>query len=86
MVGHFRPQLLLLDVVEDLEWLNDGAEFTWVSERDGWRHVYVVSRSGGDVRLITPGDFDVVSVADIDEVGGWLYYIASPDDPKTRYL
>ncbi len=75
-----------LDVVEDLEWLNGGANFTWVSERDGWRHVYVVSRGGDDLRLITPGDFDVVSIADIDEAGGWLYYIASPDDPKTRYL
>ncbi len=75
-----------LDVVEDLEWMNDGADFTWVSERDGWRHVYVVSRSGEDVQLITPGDFDVVSIAEIDEAGGWLYYIASPDDPKTRYL
>ncbi len=75
-----------LDVVEDLEWLNDGANFTWVSERDGWRHVYVVSRAGGESRLITPGEFDVVSIADIDEDGGWLYYVASPEDPKTRYL
>ena len=75
-----------LDVVEDFEWLYGGASFTWVSERDGWRHVYVISRSGSDIKLITPGEFDVVSVASIDEEGGWLYYIASPDDPKTRYL
>jgi len=75
-----------LDVVEDLHWLDGGASFTWVSERDGWRHVYVVSRSGDSARLITPGDFDVVSVESVDEAGGWLYYIASPDDPLRRYL
>ena len=27
-----------------------------------------------------------MSVENIDEAGGWLYYIASPDDPKARYL
>ena len=75
-----------LDVVEDLRWLDGGNSFTWVSERDGWRHVYVSSRSGSDIRIVTPGEFDVVSVENIDEAGGWLYYIASPDDPKTRYL
>ncbi len=75
-----------LDVVEDLEWLDDGKRFTWVSERDGWRHVYIISRDGQDMQLITPGDYDIVSVQHIDEDGGWLYYIASPDDPKQRYL
>ncbi|MGD8868012.1 MAG: S9 family peptidase [Gemmatimonadales bacterium] len=75
-----------LDVVDDLKWLDDGGKFTWVSERDGWRHAYVVSRSGIDMHLVTKGDFDAISVEAIDEAGGWIYYIASPDDPKARYL
>jgi dipeptidyl-peptidase-4 len=75
-----------LDVVEDLNWLGDGGRFTWVSERDGWRHVYIVSRNGGRSRLVTPGEFDVVSIQHIDEDGGWLYYIASPENPTQRYL
>jgi len=45
-----------------------------------------VSRDGQDVRLITPGAFDVASVEQIDTAGGWLYYIASPDNPTQRYL
>jgi dipeptidyl-peptidase-4 len=75
-----------LEVVEDLEWLDGGRQFTWVSERDGWRHLYVASRSGGDLRLVTRGDFDVVNVLHIDEQGGWVYYIASPENPTQRYL
>jgi dipeptidyl-peptidase-4 len=75
-----------LEVVEDLEWLDDGRRFTWVSERDGWRHLYVASRSGGDLRLATPGEFDVVNILHIDEEGGWVYYIASPENPTQRYL
>ncbi|HXI21515.1 MAG TPA: DPP IV N-terminal domain-containing protein, partial [Gemmatimonadales bacterium] len=89
--GRSRPVLTerdsaWVDVVDDLEWLDRGARFTWVSERDGWRHVYSVSRDGRDVRLLTPGAFDVDHVARIDVPGGWLYYVASPDNPTQRYL
>ena len=75
-----------VDVVDDLTWLKGGAEFLWVTERDGWRHVYRVSRAGDRTELVTPGGFDVVSIAGVDEPGGWLYYIASPDNPTQRYL
>ncbi len=75
-----------LDVVDDLRWLGGGKEFTWVSERDGWRHVYRVGRDGKVVRLVTPGAFDVTDLAAVDEPGGWLYFIASPDNATQRYL
>jgi dipeptidyl-peptidase-4 len=75
-----------VDVVDDLVWLQGGKEFTWVSERDGWKHVYVVSRDGKSVRLVTRGAFDVLEVKGIDDKGGWLYYVASPDNPTQKYL
>ena len=75
-----------VDVSDDLKWLDDGSSFTWVSERDGWRHLYLVSRSGQTPTLLTPGQFDVISVQSIDEKRGWVYYIASPDNPTQRYL
>ena len=75
-----------LNVVDDLKWLDKGKYFTWVSERDGWRHVYRISRNGDKVRLITPEDFDAIRIQTIDEKSGWVYYIASPDNPTQRYL
>jgi dipeptidyl-peptidase 4 len=75
-----------VDVVDDLVWLKGGRSFTWVSERDGWNHVYLVSRDGRSITLLTPGAFDVLNVQGVDEKGGWLYYIASPDNPAQRYL
>ncbi|HEX6669860.1 MAG TPA: DPP IV N-terminal domain-containing protein, partial [Gemmatimonadales bacterium] len=68
-----------VDLVDDLVWLDGGRSFTWVSDRDGWNHVYVVSRDGRKVRLVTKGDFDVLEVEGIDPKGGWLYYVASPE-------
>ena len=75
-----------LDVTDDPKWLGGGRSFTWLSERDGWRHLYLAQRTGRKVTCLTPGQFDVISVQGIDEEGGWAYYIASPDNPTQRYL
>jgi dipeptidyl-peptidase-4 len=75
-----------LDVNEDVKWFDDGNYFTWLSERDGWRHLYRISRDGKDVKLITPGEFDIIGIESIDTANGWVYYIASPGDNTSRYL
>ncbi len=76
-----------VDVPEDApEWLEDGSAFIWPSERDGWRHLYLVSRSGKKVTLLTPGAFDAISIAGMDRDEGWVYYIASPENPTQRHL
>lgn len=75
-----------VEVVDDLHWMEGGGSFTWVSERDGWNHAYLISRSGRDVTCLTPGEYDVVSIQLIDETGGWLYFIASPENPTQRFL
>ncbi|MFC1561952.1 S9 family peptidase [candidate division KSB1 bacterium] len=75
-----------VNVGDDLNWLGGGQSFTWVSEQDGWRHVYRVSRNGRNTELVTEGNFDVVSIEHVDEENGWLYYIASPENPTQRYL
>ncbi len=70
----------------ELRWLAEGKLLLWNSERDGWRHIYTVSRDGSATTLLTPGNFDVIAVSGVDEAGGWVYYIASPDQPTQRYL
>jgi len=75
-----------VDVVDDWQWLQGGTRFLWVSERDGWRHVWSISRDGKDLRLVTPGDYDIAEVLSVDTTGGWLYFSASPDNPTQRYL
>lgn len=75
-----------LDVHDNIQWLDDDQYFTWTSEQDGWMHLYKVSRDGKEMDLITKGDFDVVSINCIDPKGGYVYYIASPDNYSQRYL
>ena len=75
-----------LNIHDNIMWLEDEQFFTWTSEKDGWRHLYKVSRDGKDFTTITKGDFDVVRINCIDPQGGYVYYIASPDNFTQRYL
>ncbi len=75
-----------LDLHDNIVWLDQTKSFTWTSEKDGWLHLYKVSRDGKDMKLITKGNFDVVNINCIDPLGGFVYYIASPDNYTQRYL
>ncbi|WP_435531831.1 DPP IV N-terminal domain-containing protein [Spirosoma liriopis] len=68
------------------EWLNGGKAFVWVSEKDGWRHIYRVSADGKQEVLLTPGSYDIASINHIDEATNQIYFIASPQNTNQRYL
>ena len=75
-----------LNIHDNIVWLDGNKWFTWTSEKDGWRHLYRVSRDGKKETLITKGDFDVIDVLQIDPKGGYVYYMASPDSAVEQYL
>jgi dipeptidyl-peptidase-4 len=76
-----------VDVHDDvLTWVEKGAAFTWISERDGWRHLYLVARDGNTLRRVTRGAFDVIRVVHVDEKAGHVYFVASPENPTQHYL
>ncbi|MEW6745388.1 MAG: DPP IV N-terminal domain-containing protein [Planctomycetota bacterium] len=54
---------------------NDG-RFVWLSERDGWSHLYLYDAEGQPIAQLTKGPFPVLEVARIDEEGGWVYFTA----------
>jgi dipeptidyl-peptidase-4 len=70
----------------DVEWIDQGKRFLWASERDGWRHLYSISRDGSDVKTITPGNYDVITVERVDKDNGFVYFLASPENATQRYL
>ncbi len=67
------------------DWLNDGKEFLWASEKDGWRHLYRINRNGNE-KLITKGNYDVMDISAINETAGYVYFFASPDNGTQKYL
>ena len=75
-----------LNIHDNIVWLDGNKYFTWTSEKDGWRHLYRVTRDGKKETLLTKGDFDVINVLRIDPKGGYVYYMASPESAVEQYL
>ena len=60
-------------------------ELAWVSDKDGWRHVYA-NREGAAERLVTRFSADAMEIAGVDAAANRLYVTASPDNATQRYL
>ncbi|MCW5909509.1 MAG: DPP IV N-terminal domain-containing protein [Cyclobacteriaceae bacterium] len=75
-----------LDYRHAFRWLNAGKEFLWVSEKDGWRHVYRIAKDGSKETLITKGNYDVLDIRLVDEKNNMLYFLASPANATQKYL
>ena len=71
---------------EGLEWIRGGQAFVIISERDGWRRAYVVSRDGSGITPITPAGSDLIARGRVDDKNGCFYYFASPTNATQRYL
>jgi dipeptidyl-peptidase-4 len=73
-----------VDANDDLRWIDGGSRFTWTSERDGYRHVYLYHRSGRLVRQLTRGPWDVIAFHGADQVSGRIFFTAASETPLTR--
>jgi dipeptidyl-peptidase 4 len=75
-----------IDVQDTIHWLADRSQFAWLSERDGWRHIYLVSVESKSINPVTSGDMDVMEILGIDDAARWIYFYASPTNATQSYL
>lgn len=76
--------------------LGDGSQFLWLSERDGFMHLYLYTIEGKLVRQLTQGDWMIDSTAwnsltpgrpvHVDPAGTWAYFIATKNSPLERQV
>jgi len=68
--------------------LPDESGFLWLSERDGWRHVYYYGWDGTLKKKVTSGAFPVQRVVNIDAAKKQIYVVASGDSsqPYDRHV
>ena len=62
--------------------IDDGKESIWMSERDGWNHLYLFDDKGQIKNQITKGEWVVRTVDRVDESKRQIYFRASGMDPK----
>ena len=75
-----------VEVCDWIQWSPDGKQFTFISERDGWKHIYMANVDSGQLKLLTPGEFDVIKLYRVSQEDQTCHFQASPDDAKSRYL
>ncbi|MCI0745472.1 MAG: S9 family peptidase [Verrucomicrobia subdivision 3 bacterium] len=71
-----------------VNWLEKSDELIYVSERDGWRHLYLVDTREGCIKTqITKGDYVVRGIERIDEEQRQIWFRASGKNPQQdRYF
>ncbi|MDI6848612.1 MAG: DPP IV N-terminal domain-containing protein [Candidatus Saccharicenans sp.] len=67
-----------------ITWLKDGRRFILVSERTGFRNLYLYDLSGKLLATLTRHPFEVVGVAAVDEKAGLVYYTARSGDNQMK--
>jgi dipeptidyl-peptidase-4 len=68
------------------EWLADGEQFVWRSEKDGWAHLYLHEKGGKLVRRLTEGEWEVDELVGIDEATGTVLFVGDKGDVKQNHL
>jgi len=67
--------------------VSDGAEVIWMSERDGWNHLYLIDgRTGAVINQITKGPWVVRGVNKVDEAKRQIWFSAGGMNPGDPYL
>ena len=73
--------------VNDLfRFLHNGRQFLWGSERDGFLHLYLYGADGRQEAQITRGEWQVTSLAGVDETAREVFFVSTEAGPLERHL
>lgn len=73
-------------------YFDDGKTILWTSERDDWRHLYMIDATDGSIRQVTKGPWNVREVQHVDEEAGTVlmyvngYGTNKGEDPYNKHL
>ncbi len=88
-------------VERDKYWINSlnpphflsGGRFLWLSERDGWMHLYLYNMDGKLQKKLTSGDwmidrplFSDLPMFQLAGDSGWVYFLSTQPDPRQRQI
>ncbi len=91
--GRVGAQTILMEKTQpwinlhyDLRAIEATGEFTWSSERTGFRHLYLYARDGQLIRQLTSGDWPAEATVELDEKARQLYFVGWRTSPLERHL
>lgn len=75
-----------VDIHDHLTFLENGKQFIWTSEKDGYNHIYLYNMKGKEVAQLTNGKWDVTKFYGVDEKKEVVYYQAAEESPMERQV
>ncbi len=75
-----------LTFTDDLTYLQNGTQFLYSSERDGFKHFYLYNLDGSLSNQITTGAYEAVAMVGLDQKRKTLFYSSTEDSPLERHL
>ncbi len=61
---------------EKIKFLKDKQKFLWISEKDGWAHIYLYDIEGNLIKRLTNGSFPVLEIIAVDEKENKVFFTA----------
>lgn len=74
-----------INLEDDLRFI-DSHRFLWSSERSGFRHLYLYDVNGQQLQQLTHGDWEITSVAGVDDARRKVYFTGTEASPLERQL
>ena len=75
-----------INVHDALRFLPKSNQFLWASERTGYRHLYLYSMDGKLDKQVTGGEWEVTSIAGVNEASRTIYFVSTEASPLDRHL
>ncbi len=74
-----------INSVEPPRFLSDG-KFLWLSERDGWIHLYLYDAQGKMIRQVTRGEWMIDAEFGVDREEKQVFFVSNSGDLKQRQV
>lgn len=75
-----------IDITDNFFLLKDNRHFLWLSERDGYNHIWKFTFDSKEATQLTKGSWDVITINAVNEKSKKIYYTASAINPTEQEL
>lgn len=81
-----RPDNYVAVNPDNIWFINEGRSFLWLSEKDGYRHIYNVSIDTAGMQPVTSGKWEVLSVEGTDDEKQEIYFTSNEISARQKQL
>lgn len=81
-----RPDNYIRVYPDNIYFIKGGSSFLWMSEKDGYNHLYEISSDSATATPVTSGNWEVLAVEAVDDARNEIYYSANESGSRQKQL